>query len=494
MSDSNNIKVYTAADIEKYHKGQLSATERHELEKAALDDPFLADALEGYSIPGINIPEDLAELKQRLTEKTEKARVIPIHTPIERSKFPWLRVAIAVILIAGAGVLAYEFLYKSSIGSHQQVAVAQPEKQRAAGANEKGGLVKDSGSGSLQRDDVGDDDKSRVDTQHQFSGFEANGKEMAKAKTDPTVSTGSRLDTSTISSYNFSTSNAPTISPSANNELPATNDAKRPSLEYESNKAADIAKKGEIRDMGFRDSIALARSLPRQDSLKDGNNYGRAKAADGFWGNVAAQKGDIAYRKPNYFRGRVTDNFNNPLPFANITNTKDNVGTYSDAQGYFTLVSPDSVMSVQVRSVGFDNNNIQLRSNAGDVRVLMQEDKSVAVDTVDKVKRNISSRRKNTLVLEEPEPEDGWDSYGSYVANNLNVPDNFEKKKTAGIDENSVEVSFEVTRDGNPVNFKVEKSLCDQCDKEAIRLIKEGPKWKRKTKKSKRTTISVPFR
>ena len=95
---------------------------------------------------------------------------------------------------------------------------------------------------------------------------------------------------------------------------------------------------------------------------------------------------------------------------------------------------------------------------------------------------------------EEPEPEDGWDSYGSYVANNVNVPENFEKRKTGGIDENSVEVSFEVTRDGNPVNFKVEKSLCDQCDKEAVRLIKEGPKWKRKNRKSKKTTISIPFR
>jgi hypothetical protein len=34
-------------DIEKYLKGELSPKEMHELEKKALSDPFLADALEG---------------------------------------------------------------------------------------------------------------------------------------------------------------------------------------------------------------------------------------------------------------------------------------------------------------------------------------------------------------------------------------------------------------------------------------------------------------
>jgi TonB family protein len=189
----------------------------------------------------------------------------------------------------------------------------------------------------------------------------------------------------------------------------------------------------------------------------------------------------------------VTDANNNALPFANITNTIDNVGTYSDAQGNFTLVSPDSVMNVQVRSLGFTSNNIQLRNYVTDNKVMMQEDRSLPVDTIDKVKRNIKRNRNNTMTLEEPEPEDGWDSYGSYVVNNLNIPDKFEMKKTGETADNTVEVSFEVNKNGEPINIKVEKSLCDKCDKEAVRLIKEGPKWKRKAKKSKRTTITVPF-
>jgi hypothetical protein len=42
---------------------------------------------------------------------------------------------------------------------------------------------------------------------------------------------------------------------------------------------------------------------------------------------------------------------------------------------------------------------------------------------------------------------------------------------------------------GEPVNIKVEKSLCAQCDDEAIRLLKQGPKWKKKKNKKGKVTI-----
>ena len=48
MTDNNSHINYSAADIEKYWKGQLSAADQHAMEKAALEDPFLADAMEGY--------------------------------------------------------------------------------------------------------------------------------------------------------------------------------------------------------------------------------------------------------------------------------------------------------------------------------------------------------------------------------------------------------------------------------------------------------------
>jgi outer membrane biosynthesis protein TonB len=85
------------------------------------------------------------------------------------------------------------------------------------------------------------------------------------------------------------------------------------------------------------------------------------------------------------------------------------------------------------------------------------------------------------MTFEEPEPADGWNNYDMYLANNLKTPGSFKSKKGSG----TVELTFDVDSNGAPYNIVVKKSLCESCDKEAIRLVKEGPKWKRKFKKAK---------
>ena len=193
----------------------------------------------------------------------------------------------------------------------------------------------------------------------------------------------------------------------------------------------------------------------------------------------------------NVFRGRVTDADNNGVPFANVTNVQDNnAGTYTDARGFFNLTYPDSVLTVQVRSIGFENNNVQLRNAVPNNQVVLQDDrKNLSEVVLSKQKPNATARsRDGNMNLEEPEPADGWDKYDTYLTNNLQVPEDLKNRQSSG----EVQVSFEVDKKGEPTNIKVEKSLCAKCDKEAIRLVKEGPKWKRKAKKG-RTTVTIYF-
>jgi len=82
-----NTSGYSASDIQKYWRGELSAREMQELEKAALEDPFLADALEGMELHQA-LPEpaafdrDLEELQARLqarvAQKADK-KAIPFR-------------------------------------------------------------------------------------------------------------------------------------------------------------------------------------------------------------------------------------------------------------------------------------------------------------------------------------------------------------------------------------------------------------------------------
>ena len=69
MSDLNN-------DIERYLKGEMTPAEMHALEKKALSDPFLADALEGGSaLSAEDFSEDVKDINKRIRPKTYTLRI-----------------------------------------------------------------------------------------------------------------------------------------------------------------------------------------------------------------------------------------------------------------------------------------------------------------------------------------------------------------------------------------------------------------------------------
>jgi TonB family protein len=471
MAKDNHIKTFTAADIEKYHKGSLSAKEMHDLEKAALDDPFLADALEGYATPGINVSADIAELKKRLADKTEQAKVISIGTAAG-SSFPWLRAAIMIVVIAGAGLLSYQFLFKTKTDDIAQAVQKENELVKTEDTSKK-----------LQQGDLSDTSSASASiTATPATAAPGNATKKSTSTTETNGNAGVFLNTDSATSnndYRVADKTLPVTTAPAKKDEQKNSDYKP--------LAKDVpAKEGDIVTSDDKNKEVL-----RKQSAETNAIAGRQEKAVSAPGAVNNNRSQGLYQNNNYFRGRVTDANNNALPFANITNTTDNVGTYSDAKGYFTLVSPDSVLNVQVRSLGFENSTTSLRNNIMNNQVVMQDDRSLAEVVVNNKKVNSNRSRDANMKFEEPEPADGWESYDTYIANNLNIPEKIEAKKPGGSGE--VEISFEVNKDGEPINIRVEKSLCDKCDKEAIRLIKEGPKWKRKAKKGKRTTVTVPF-
>ena len=187
----------------------------------------------------------------------------------------------------------------------------------------------------------------------------------------------------------------------------------------------------------------------------------------------------------NKYNYRVVDAQNNPVPFANVMNTRDNVGTYTDIRGNFNLVSSDSILHVQIRSLGYDAANYKLipsNTQPGDL-VLKEDERKETIAQNRKVVSSLS--RKDSTEIEEPEV--GWGNYNTYIANNIQIPEKVRPKNT----RSDVELSFDIDKTGQPINIKVTRSSqCKECDEEAIRVLKEGPKWKRKGKKSK-DTVSI---
>ncbi len=129
-------RQYTLTDIEQYLLGKLSPAEMHELEKAAVQDPFLADAIEGYqSSDLLRAKEDLTKIQTRLLqEELEEPKTIPIAS----QKSNWWKIAAVIILLAGIGTLGWKFLI--SPNTKQELA-KQPVRQ----------IQKDSASSALAK-------------------------------------------------------------------------------------------------------------------------------------------------------------------------------------------------------------------------------------------------------------------------------------------------------------------------------------------------------
>lgn len=463
MATNNNIKNFTAADIEKYHKGQLSGKERHDLEKAALDDPFLADALEGYAVSGINAGADIAELKQRLSEKLEeKTKIIPISNG--RNNFRLLRAAIVIAFVAGAGLLVYQFGFNNKKGE-----IVQADPVKKVETTTKNNDVATGSTGTLA-----DQDKTKTGTKDVTVNKPATttGNQPAPSASRPGSTGIEKEDAADEKTITATTTSIPPA-PSKTIEAPVENK----NLAKEDAKAA-----GQVRQETDADGLKDVAAKKQSDETR--NN--RAVAA-----NRKAEEQNYRNQQSNVFRGRVTDQNNVGVPFANVTNLDDNeAGTYTDAKGNFILTYPDTVLTVQVRSIGFENSNVQLRNYVPNNQVTLQDDRSLSEVVISNKKPNAVARSRDAnMQLEEPEPADGWDNYDSYLVNNVKLPDEYVTKQQGG---GEVQVSFEVDKNGEPVNFKIEKSLCKKCDQEAIRLIKEGPKWRRKAKNG-RTTVTITF-
>jgi hypothetical protein len=150
---------------------------------------------------------------------------------------------------------------------------------------------------------------------------------------------------------------------------------------------------------------------------------------------------------------------------------------------------------VEVKSVGYVPKTYTIKSNLVQNKItLVEEDIAAKENTVVNgyaaAKAKVS--RRATLVKDSVinvEPADGWDNYNTYVTNNIEIPDDIVTNNIHG----QVELSFDVTENGKITNIKVDKSLCNNCDEVARKLIEQGPQWKVKKGKKGKGKVTLQF-
>ena len=102
MADLNKNSNYTFADIERYVSGTMTAPDMHDIERAALQDPFLADAIDGYREADKKTSEKhLNEIRATLQGNKQEATVINMP---KRKTYKW-QIAASFILLAGISTI-----------------------------------------------------------------------------------------------------------------------------------------------------------------------------------------------------------------------------------------------------------------------------------------------------------------------------------------------------------------------------------------------------
>jgi TonB family protein len=392
MSSKNS--GFTAKDIDRYHSGNMSDQERHALEKAALDDPFLADALEGYALTP-TASADLANIQSRLNERLNSTnKVIPFYT-----KYKWLSVAAIVLILAGAGWLTFSI----SKSRNDSFATAPREAKKQIQSAES----------KLSAPSPVDTTKTAISPSYQ------NGTVSTQR---PSLSDPVRTNNSSLANKSQQHSHK------LKEQVPAKTEAASALVD---NATQSVETTNTELSNGSKNNLARNMSAePRANN--------RAEA----YPKTAPPAKEVATTAPA-LRART--------PEVIATDTIRNVNIVMHP------LPPDSLGMSEVVIVGYGTK-----------------------------KKTAANVYHPQVIVDTLEPEEGYDSFDDYIATNLNVPEEYKTKAVPG----EVQLSFDVDRNGQPTNITVVKSLCQKCDEEAIRLLKEGPKWKKKKDKKGKLTIT----
>lgn len=96
------------------------------------------------------------------------------------------------------------------------------------------------------------------------------------------------------------------------------------------------------------------------------------------------------------------------------------------------------------------------------------------------------------IVEENPRFPGGEEARIAYMVENVTYPEEALKKKIEGV----VYVSFVVERDGSISNVKVLRGIGGDCDKEAVRVVQNMPRWEPGKHRGKpvRVRFTMPIR
>ena len=400
-----------------YIRGLSKGKEAHRLEKESMQDPFLADAMDGYN-----------QVEGNHEQRIEKLRMqVSAHSAKKKSTYA-ITWSIAACLIIGFGISSYFLFLKKSMTDEVFIAEESVSIKLAEPAAPPTPAIPATPTvpATPQKEIALATTKVKTDSTpiSEITARQADKKDMIAE-----IQTTSQPQGAPVAAVPMMEEVSEETA--ALQEVVATIDT----FESESDKKMKLAK--------------VATILPQNNMIK----------------------------------GRVTDGKGEPLIGASVTYKGTNIGTITNMNGEFSLVKKDDKKRLTAEYIGYDPVEIQVDTSRT-MLIAMNENKQ-ALNEVVVVGYGAKKNKKSTTLGSDakvkeqtekeitPQPVIGKRSYQKYLKEHLVRPTDEKCAQVKG----KVVLTFLINKEGRPFYIKVKESLCESADKEAIRLIQEGPDW-----------------
>ncbi len=361
-----------------YIRGLRKGKEAHRLEKESMQDPFLADAMDGYNQVEGNHEQRIEKLRMQVSAHSAKKKNTYAIT--------W---SIAACLVIGFGISSYFLFLKKSM------------------------------------------------TDEVFIAEESVPAKLPEATTPATPT-------------NPATPAAP-VTPRADKKEMSASAVIEPMMEEALEQTAELQE--------------VAATMDTSESASD-KKMRTAKV--------------VTIPNSNIIQGKVTDEKGEPIIGASVAYKGTNIGTITNMNGEFSLVKKEGKKQLTAQFIGYDPVEIPVDTSQT-MLIAMNENKQTLNEVV-VVGYGTNKNKKSTTVVTAkeqadkditPQPVIGKRKYQKYLKENLVRPTDEKCAQVKG----KVVLTFLVNKEGRPFYIKVKESLCESSDKEAIRLIQEGPDW-----------------
>lgn len=399
--------------IKKYMQGQLDGKTMHAIERQALDDPFLSEALEGYALREPDQAAHLDDLHRRLSVRIENKK--PEEWKLWFLKYRYGQLAAAAILLLLIGIGVFFFIPRNKLANDKLVITDThtllPNINDSARSSQ-GVAAADSPATPDIAVNIPKQSTPRIQRENKLIPLQKQ--EEHKAMRENKIDTVDGLAYAAPQKKAQLSASAAVVTPSDSKSF----------------------------------SLAKARMMPLGSGVRAMEN-----SRPSITGNV---------------KDATTGN---PLDGVTVSIPGTANSTVSDSLGNFMISLPPAQKQISFAYIGYAGQNITPVHGEQNLEVSMHPDNSALNEVV--VADNIEKKQYEAIYKNKAQPIGGFAAFRRYVRDSLRYPAEARAKHTEG----TVKLSFWVLPDSTVQQISVVNDPGNGCAAEGIRLLKEGPQW-----------------